>query len=396
MRARNESIGIDAVLLAVYFALTPMHQTLVLSNGGTVVKYLAFAVMLACVAQGYIESGRFIVIWDLIWPVLAMLGWFALSVIWADSRSSAISSLVSVGSYCALMLIVGSRRWNEKERRLFLAVMILSCVYYSFTLIRFSATVKRATLSFFMEEAERKDADQNALACNIGFGALVAFYVFLKREKGAVKWAGLLAMLMIVAGIVSTGSRGGLLAVCAGMVCLTVKQAKADVRLRNHILLFIGGALLVYWLVFDLNILNNAFLVNRFKKTTIGSLSTRVEIWEQYLGMLFSRPIGFLCGYGFGCDTIAHAAYMGRDWLRASHNDCLSILSQVGVPGLMLIGAFIRHIWRKSRSEGFFLGCACIVLAFVSSMDINFFKTYGWWNAMLIAYIGSGGLPSEA
>lgn len=395
MRARNESIGIDAFFLAAYFALAPMHQTMVLSNGSTVVKYLAFAVMLACVAQGYLENKRFIVILDLVWPVLTMLGWFALSVIWSDSRSKTISSLISTGSYCAMMLIVGSRRWNRKEKALFLAVLILSCVYYSFQLIRTSASVKRATLSFAMQQEESKDADQNTLALNVGFGALAAFQVFLKRKNGYIKWVALSASLAIIAGIVTTGSRGGLVAVLAGAVYLVFLESEVNIRLRNNILLIAVGFVIAYWLVFDLNILHNDFLVSRFKKADISSMSGRTEIWGQYLSTLFSRPVGFLCGYGFGCDAIAHAAYMGRNWMRASHNDYISILCQAGIPGLLLTGSFVLHIWRSARKEELLLGCSYIILALIGSMDINFFNTYGWWNAMILAYIGIEGSLAE-
>ena len=395
MRARNESIGIDAFLLAVYFALAPMHQTLVLPSGGTVVKYLAFAVMLACMAKGYLENKRFIVILDLIWPVMTMLGWFALSIIWSDSRSTTVSSLISTGSYCALMLIVGSRRWNRKEKTLILAVLILSCVYYSFQLIRSSASVKRATLSFALQEDESKEADQNTVALNIGLGALVAFYVFLKRKNGFIKWAALAAMLFIMAGILTTGSRGGLLAFLAGAAYLVIKESEVNFRLRSYILLIAVGLLIAYWLVFELNILHNDFLVSRFKNADVSSMSGRTEIWGQYLGTLFSRPVGFLCGYGFGCDTVAHAAYMGRNWMRASHNDYISMLCYAGIPGLLLTGAFVLHIWHYVRKGGRLLGCAYIILVLIGSMDINFFKTYGWWNAMILAYIGIDGSLAE-
>ncbi len=395
MRAHNENVGIDALLLAVYFALTPMHQTMVLSNGGTVVKYLAFAVMLACMAYGYIENKRFIVIWDLIWPVLSMFGWFALSIIWTDSRSTTVSSLISIGSYCALLLIVGSRHWSRKEKMLFLAVLILSCIYYSYQLIRASDSVKRATLSFALQEDDNKDADQNTVALNIGFGALVAFYVFIKRKNGFFKWAALVAMLFIMAGIVTTGSRGGLFAFLAGVTFLVIKESEINIRLRNSILLIAIGSIIVYWLVFELNILHNDFLVSRFKNTNISSMTGRTEIWGQYFNTLFSRPVGFLCGYGLGCDTAAHAAYMGRKWMRASHNDYISILCMVGIPGLLLTGSFILHIWRRVRKERRLLGCACIIIALIGSIDINFFKSYGWWNAMILAYIGIDGSLAE-
>lgn len=385
----KENVGIDAILLAAYFAITPMHQTLVLSNGSTVVKYLAFLVMIACAFHGYIEYRKFLVVWDLIMPVGLMLGWFALSVLWSDSRPATISTLISIGSYCALMLIAGSRQWNEREKKFFLFVLILSCTFYAVNLIRTAATVRRATLVFLMGDDE-KDADQNAVALNISIGALAAFSCFLQRKKGLMRWLALGCMAVILAGVISTGSRGGLIALLAGAGYLYFKASKYNPQLRNSFFIIPVGILLFLWLLLDLNLLGNSNIVTRFQKIDASGMNGRMEIWEQYLGALLQRPVGFLSGYGLGCDTIAHAAYMMRDWYRASHNDFISALFWGGIPGLLLTGSFVRHVWQRSMRRDNLLGCACIILALVGSLDINFFKTYGWWNAMLIAYIGIG------
>ena len=383
----RKSIGLDAVLLAIYFALAPMHQTLVLPNGSTVVKYLAFAVMIACVLWGYIERRRFLVIWDLIWPVALMLGWFALSIVWTDSRSTTASSLVSVGSYCALLLIIGSRRWNDREKSLFLVAMVASCVFYAIRLIGSAATTRRATLIFAMRGGEF-EADQNTVACNLGIGALVAFAIFLHRRGGGLRWLALVCVPLILMGMISTGSRGGVVAFLAGAAYLYFSEAGRNPRLKSSFFILPCGILIVLWALFESKLIGNDVIRARFLHIGEKGFNGRLEIWWQYLETLLHRPVGFLSGYGLGCDSSAHAAYMGRTWLRAAHNDYLSLLCQVGVPGLLLTGALVRHIWVRSRKMRNFAGCACVVLALVASMEINFMKTYGWWNAMLLAYIG--------
>lgn len=395
MRNSDERIGLDAITLAAYLALAPMHQTLVLANGSTVVKYLALLVMVACVLWGYIRDRKFIVIWDLIWPVMLMFGWFALTILWSDSRSATISSLISIGSYCAFILIVGSKRWNDNEKKLVFLVLILSCASYALLLIRSAGLTRRATLSFSMDD-EIVEADQNTVACNLGIGALAAFNWFLrKKERGGIRWAALACMFVILAGIVSTGSRGGMIAFLAGTICLFYKQTRMSAHARSRFIAVAILLLLFYWLIFDLNILHNEKLIARFTTAEYGTFYGRMEIWEQYLSLLFHRPIGFLSGYGCGCDTVAHAAYMGRDWLRVSHNDLISILCQAGIPGVLLAASFICHLWKRSEQDNNIFGCACIVLALVGSMGINFFKSYGWWNAMILAYIGMDGALAE-
>lgn len=389
MTKQDEHIGLDAWLLAVYFAIAPMHQTLVLPNGSTVVKYIAFGVMILCVLWGYLAERRFILSWELLWPLLLMFGWFALTFLWAESRSSAISSLITIGSYCVLMLIVGSRMWNSKEKVLFMIVLIISCTFYAIQLINDATTTKRATLSYIINETEN-EADQNVVACNVGLGALTAFFYYLQRRKGFIKWAVLIALFIMLTGIICTGSRGGLVAISAGILYMIFKQSEIDRRLSQRYIIILTGIPILFWLIFDLNIVQNEYISTRFRNTSILSLSERFELWGQYLELLIHRPIGFLLGYGYGCASIAHASYMGQTWLRSTHNDIISILCQTGIPGLLLTYSFVHHIWKSSKKKKNVLGCACILLMIIGSLDINLFRTYGWWNAMIIAYIGVG------
>ena len=266
MTRRDESIGLDAIVLAIYLAVAPMHQTLVLPNGSTVVKYLALLVMVACLARGYIANRSFIVIWDLIWPIAMMFGWYVFTLLWTDSRAASISSLISTGSYCAMMLVVGSRRWNDREKRLLALTLMLSCFLYSTELIRSAATTKRATLLY-----ETENADPNTVACNIGFGALTALNLFFRKKGSDVKWPALACMFVILAGIISTGSRGGLISFLAGAVYLILAQAKMSVQVRNTFVIVAGLVLVFYWLIFDLNILHNETIPN--PTTTAGSYS---------------------------------------------------------------------------------------------------------------------------
>ena len=61
----RRTVRIDLPVLAAYFALTPVHQTLVLPNGLTVVRYIALLAMAACVLQGWRERRKFILRQDL-------------------------------------------------------------------------------------------------------------------------------------------------------------------------------------------------------------------------------------------------------------------------------------------------------------------------------------------
>ena len=68
----------------------------------------------------------------------------------------------------------------------------------------------------------------------------------------------------------------------------------------------------------------------------------------------------------------------------------LSLVCQAGIPGLLLAGVLVRKAWSRNARLRDCLGRACVFLALIGSMDINFFMTYGWWNALIFAFIGIG------
>ena len=386
---RRPAFRFDALVLAVYFALAPVHQTLVLSNGSTVIRYLAAAAMLACLLQGWRERKEYIVRWDLIWPVLFMAVWFALTILWARSRSAAVSKYTRNLSYFALMLIVGSRTWTAGEKRFVIRAVVLACAFYSVQLILSAAVARRATISLMMNDDEYA-ADQNVLACNIGIGVLFALHSSMTENRRVFRAAAFAGFLVMLAGIAATGSRGGLTAAAAASVFLVYRRARKSARVRRVIPWAAGGILLLGWLILGRNIWNNETLISRFSDLTIASASGRTEIWGQYLELLIRRPLGLLTGYGIGCDTLEHADFLGRNWVRATHNDVLSVVCQAGIPGLMLVTVFIRNVWHRNTFLRDSLGKACIILVLIGSMDINFLMTYGWWNAMIFAFIGIG------
>ena len=384
-------VRFDLLVLAVYFALTPVHQTLVLANGSTVVRYLAAAAMIACVAQGGLEKRRFVLRWDLIWPVLFMAGWFALTILWARSRATAVQKYSRNLSFFALMLIVGSRTWTGREKRFVIRSVALACAFYSVQLILSAAVTRRATISIALNEDEFS-ADQNVLALNIGTGVLFALHCLMTEKHRTIRLLAFPGFLVMLAGILSTGSRGGLIAAAAASGWLVYRCSRNSVRVRRIIPWAVGGVLLLAGGILGMNVWNNETIVSRYSDWTLATASSRLEIWGQYLELLIRRPMGFLAGYGIGCDTLEHADFLGRNWLRVTHNDLLSVICQAGVPGLALVLLFIRNVWRRNAFLRDTLGRACVLLVLIGSMDINFFMTYGWWNAMIFAFIGIGTL----
>ena len=379
----HKFIGIDAIVFAVYIASTPLHQTLVLSNGGTVTKYLAFGAMLACLTMGV---GRFRLDRALAGKLLLVAIWFGLTVGWSRSPGTTVSSLVSIFSYMSLMIVVGSKQWSQKEKQLFSVSLLIAASLIALSLIQSAASTKRATITWSGSGVE---ADQNILAGNIGLGIPFAIFFLLRSSKPAVRFLMIAIILLIVAGVIATGSRGAMIAVIGAVLYYFLSSRginrKQKFRLVFFVLVFSFGV----FLTLSKNLLNNVYIVERFTVAD-DTASGRTQIWLDYLTMLFHRWRGFLVGFGYGASGLEYADYFHTNWPYATHNDILWVLTGSGTIGLYLVAKFIRLVWKRSKLIGNQIGRACIVLMLLAGLSVNMFDRYGWWNAMIFAYIGFG------
>ncbi len=175
-----------------------------------------------------------------------------------------------------------------------------------------------------------------------GILALAAIsLVGLVTERGERKripiWLALACFACLAAGMLSTVSRGGLMALATGLgVYLLIGHGSAVVRSRSRIVGLIGlGALFIA-------IMSNGGTRERFKEALMqGNFAKREFLYPAELGMFAERP---LAGWG----PVAHRYELGRRTFWAyhhevpdTHNLFLWIATECGLLGLAPYLAFI-------------------------------------------------------
>jgi O-antigen ligase len=156
--------------------------------------------------------------------------------------------------------------------------------------------------------------------------------------------AALLLPIFLV--IARTGSRGGLVALAAGLMLLFFLSPA-----KQKIYLSVGGAAM---LLIAITILPDN-LITRFStifddtgdETALQSSAARKELFFRSLELTAKNPI---VGVGPGMFTIGDAAYskdMGRKaaW-HATHNTYTELSSEVGIPGALLLLAALSQSFR--------------------------------------------------
>lgn len=390
LRRNEKIIGLDAILLAIYFAITPIHQTLLLPTGGTVNKYLAFVVMIAIVLVSLIATKNFVIDNRLFNSLIMIVLWFAFGLLYSASRSATMSGLISIVSYLALMIIVSSKEWTNYEKNLFKLALIAACVFYSVTLIESVATVKRATF-ILGDEDTGIEADPNILAINIGIGFMFALSYFLDFKKVLFKVIMLAAAILILTGVVCTGSRGALIAIIAATLYYLFSYGHKSRRSKIWIIFLTIVIFVAIIVLLSTNVLDNEELTSRYSTDYRGDFfSGRLQIWGKYFDLLIHRVSGFIIGYGYNAGSAAYTSYFGNNYPPATHNDVIQLICCGGIVALLLFYKLIKLVWNKATINRDVLGKALMILVLVGGLSVDSFQRYGWWNAMIFAYIGIG------
>ena len=376
----NNKIGFTAIIFAIYVALTPVHQALLLPTGDTVNKYISYALVLAILFRmEHINK-------EMIRYVLLFVVWISVTLLWSPYHSP--GNLTTTLSHIVLLVFCCSTVWRKREIDLIRKSLIISSIYFSIILIVLQGDeeVRRSTISFGMSETK---TDMNCLSANIGMGLLFSLSYFFLSKKKLWKLLMFACIFVILLGILATGSRGALIAVIIASFYFVLSTSKRQ-RLRVGAIIgfALGIAFFILYIFQGGNFLGETVLNRFMNPEQMEGGDGRIKIWENYFAILADMPLIFLAGYGFPQSNTLYSEYYMTQFAPATHSDYIGLICSCGIIGLIFAGVFVRYIWKTAKQKVNVTGMSCMVLALIMSLTINFFDTYGWWNALIFAYIG--------
>ena len=186
----------------------------------------------------------------------------------------------------------------------------------------------------------------------------LALYLANRLPKSRLLWYGI--VLIMIAALVRTGSRGGLIGFGALVTMLAVLAPP-----RQRARLTVAAA--VAALAFGVLVSQNDSLRTRFASTfdtsesdyNYTSTNGRLEIWKRGIHYMVTHPVT-----GVGIANFMTAEYQIGSGLKAAqgitdqhmltaHNSLIQIGAELGIPGLLaylfMIGSAVRGTWRKRR-----------------------------------------------
>jgi len=331
-------------------------------------------------------------------------------------------SIAFLFAYCACTLLHGwNIAWDMRRMILFLVQAIFVFwaaanlladervsrkVLWAFA----AASVVRAALPFlgigrttYQEHwtgGERVSAwgqDPNFASTLLSAGALALIWLTHARP-GTPRWLRLLtwpAVTLITLAILDSGSRGGMLALAAGLLGSMLRYTERVTALMRQVLL---GVVAIAALGFGA--MNTEVMRGRVEATTQGgSLAGREKIFPALWDMFLERP---LTGWGpqLNHHEIAlRAPYIAKEY-RDSHNLFLEVMTATGlvgtVPFFVALGLCVAAAWRGRRGDYGILPFALLSVLLVANLSIDMLLHKPLWFVLGFTTAGASRLQPDA
>lgn len=342
--------GSGSILKLFGFVLMGIWFVLLLSNGFKLDRYL-FALIL-------------------------FFMWMTLSLLWVDLGDLSLYYIISMGNMVVLISMASSLSWKSEDVGDLLIAMQVGAIMFSLILI-FGGNVYhektvRATILLFGREM-----DPNGIAGLLLPATLISFQDIVKTRK--IIFSGVGFFISVVA-IVSTGSRGGALALIAGLIYIMGQQfinhkhkkSPIDFKAIAIILLLLG--LFFVYVVPQLD----ESLIRRFKYSSVimDKGGNRLELWQIGVELFNSRSLT-----GIGIGGFEEATGKGL------HNQFLIVLVEGGIIGFILFLIALAKIFRKTFSYRISLVQAILVSTLVVIFFLDAYNSKFFWNGIMLAVI---------
>jgi O-antigen ligase len=347
-------IGVLGLLVAPVLVLAPHHGVLALvavlpfdavlafgeESAFGMTRLLGLAVVAGWVAHVLFER-QAVRLAPAGWIFVAYAGFAGLSLAWAADVGTTIRALVTLAQLLLFYVMISNALRTPAEVTRALDVLLISTAGLAFLVMVETASVGgRAEFTF-----GGRTINPNYLAATLVFPAVAA--VGLGQGSGVAGMWRLAAAVPIVLALVMTGSRGGGVALAAGLLAMAAFRPRLATTLAVGTLVtaLAAGAVVPRETLLEFR--------DRFASADQDRLSGRMDIWRVALAMAEDRPLhGTAYGgfreafYGYMIDTPVdpYFARLHSRGDRAAHSVYVGTLAELGVIGVgILIAGLAVH-----------------------------------------------------
>jgi len=192
--------------------------------------------------------------------------------------------------------------------------------------------------------------DRNEVAMFAVMG--VPFSIAWGAERGRWRWIGTGLSILLVTGVIVTGSRGGFLALAAVGLAFLLRSRVLNLR-KKLVILVVAAALVTavgsgeYWSKIS------AIFTDPTEDYNFQEREGRIEIWKRGLSYATAHPVtgvgigNFPVAEGYTLEDVGH----GVKW-SAAHSAYVLVFAELGYPGILVFLLIIVGLARTASGSG--------------------------------------------
>lgn len=334
----------DVTIGLYVFAGLSFLEILPSAGGLTIFKAVGALLVVSTIAAASTrrERGLFATHPVLTMSLFAFLAWSALSIVWAQSESAAITSLQRYALNLALFPIVWvAVRRREHVNWLMITLILGTAIAAAYGLVSPPASPGALdTADAARATGTIGDANQFAAVLVAGLAVSLAMAVG-PLTSFSIRVLSIGTAAMCVMAIFLTLSRGGLVALAVAMIASVFMAGRWRPALTAlAILVVLGGV--VYFTTF-------ASVPAQQRITAISGGTGRIDLWTVGWRMVQAKP---LAGVGSGNFQVSSIHYLLRpgatqradfivDTPKVAHNTYLQVLAELGIVGFVLFAGIV-------------------------------------------------------
>jgi putative inorganic carbon (hco3(-)) transporter len=267
--------------------------------------------------------------------LVAFLGLISFSVLFSYWPSQSASIAVDYLKQLILFVLIVNLITSTGRLKIYIGVFVAACTWHGIAAVTDFASGDGERL---VGISEPYFGDPNDLALSLVMVLPLAWWLASAVETVWARLAIYTAMLILVAGILATQSRGGLLALIAAVVVMVILQGREK---RGTLLLTLMAAMAFSILFLPAESFERYLTIPQYQKDE--SAMTRLAVWKAGASMCVDHP---LTGVGAGTfETVYGNWYIDRKgagniW-RAAHSSYIEIAAELGVVGLVVFLAIL-------------------------------------------------------
>ena len=355
-------ITLGLLLLSLLFQIPLCFQRPPLAFGFFLIYLIVLGAPYFTIDEMFVDEAR----WQ--WMVqaqLVLMCWVAFNIMRSDRVVR--NTLVILGLSCALV-----------------AFLQLSGIAQNTS--DFGGSIRRTTVFGF-------HPNNIARILALGMLGLIGLAYGYKRSYIQPRWVVWLGFVLIGTAIVQTGSRGGLLALAAGIMVFALRAGNTSTKIRNAFIVLVGiGFLLIVTTQFEQT---QSRIEDALEE---GKMARRELIFPMAWELFLERPV---LGWGITEAQYELGARLAHpeEYTKNAHNLFLNTLITAGLlGGIPLFAAILLTIigaWKARRGTRGILPLSMVTLVIVANMSGNWASNKMHWLVLAFALSSAAVLAAD-